>query len=193
MNMGLGVVGDPDIIFKRQNRFTFTIFKEGGSGGRAPRAIIPPFFVKTAELPKFTIDENELHYLNGIRYVTGKGRNEPITITYRDVATRVNNKIGKLRSWIGTFYNFNDRIRMHQSERQGYLSSAELAIYDGCGHYLDGWYLYDIIPTNSDFGSVAYESGDEIEISITLRYNHAFYLSNGECTEQYTPGECRGC
>ena len=57
---------------KLKNRYIFEI------GG------IPAFTIKTAQRPQITFDEVTLEHMNITKYVKGKGRWQPITITLYD-------------------------------------------------------------------------------------------------------------
>src|SRR5271170_6134358 len=77
--MGIGKLGDPDIIMKRKFRWLFSITVCGG-------ACVPPHYVKMASRPNVTIEQTEINFLNQKTWVPGKAAWDEITVTYLDVA-----------------------------------------------------------------------------------------------------------
>lgn len=179
MQMGIGRLGAPNIILKRKFRFTLEIFTPCGD--------IPIHYVKLAARPQLEIEEQELNFLNGVTWVPGKGRWQPITVTYVDVPDQ---EMQGLYSWIATVYDFNNPVNLKQSEKSGWAGTALLTMYDGCGYPLEFWLLQSCFPTSINFGDLDYANSEESTVELTLRYSEVAYTSN--CGPNPSPC-CEGC
>ncbi len=179
-NMGIGLLGQPGRIFKRKFRYTLEI--------DTPCGLIPRWFVKTASRPQLDIDETELNFLNGVTWIPGKGKWQPITVTYIDVADRL---AQPLYDWLVSVYNFVDPLRLKQSEKAGWRGQALLTMYDGCGTPLEFWLMDSVWPQSVNFGDLDYSDSSEITIELTLRYSEVAYLP--VCGLQVPTCPCVGC
>lgn len=183
MNMGIGKLGAPDIIIKRKFRWTLSI--------ATPVGIVPEAYVKVAARPQLDIDETEINYLNGVTWVPGKGKWQPLNVTYLDVA---NADLSPLYSWVATVYDFSQQNpidHLPQSEKAGWNGTATLKMYDGCGKEIDQWTLRSCWPQSINFGDLDYSDSEVATIDLTLRYSEANYQSLG-CGVTVTP-KCLGC
>jgi hypothetical protein len=177
--MGIGLVGRPEIIFKRKFRWLLEI--------STPCGFITSHFVKVAARPKLNIEDHEINYLNATTWIPGKAKWEPITVTYYDVP------IGEMQglwSWITTVYNFQDSVNLPMSEKAGWNGVASLTLYDGCGRELERWVLGSCWPQSVDFGELDYSNSEEVTIELQLRYSEVLYSSS--CGPMPNPC-CRGC
>jgi len=181
--MGIGNVGAPGVIFKRKFRWTLEI--------NTPCGFIPKHYVKTASRPKLEIEDYEINFLNAVSWIPGKGRWQPITVVYRDVAAQ---DFGALYSWINTVYQglggLQDTANLKQSEKAGWNGVANLVLYDGCGTPLENWLLGSVFPISVDFGELDYESSEEVTIELSLRYSEVAYQNL--CGPAVT-NCCQGC
>lgn len=180
MPMGIGALGAPNIIIKRKFRWTLAIATPCGN--------VPASFCKVAARPNLDIEETELNFLNATTWIPGKGKWQPISVTYIDVA---NAQMQGLYNWIATVYGFNDPINLPQSEKAGWAGTALLTMYDGCGSPLENWVLGSVWPQSVNFGDVDYQSSDVATIEMTLRYSEVFY--QGICGVLAIQNCCRGC
>lgn len=179
MTMGIGRLGAPNIIIKRKFRWTLEI--------STPCGFIPRHFVKLAARPHLEIDEHEISFLNATTWIPGKGKWQPITVTYIDVADA---EMAGLYNWIATVHDFTDPINLRNSEKAGWNGSALLTMYDGCGSPLEYWLLNSCWPQSANFGDLAYDDSSEATIELTLRFSEVTY--QGVCGPNPSPC-CRGC
>lgn len=200
VNMGIGELGQPNIILKRKFRFlaTFTPPSAAGLGGAAGPTESFSNFVKVASRPQLDIDETEIHFLNAIQYIPGKGRWQPLTVTYYDVASY---KLGPLYNWILSVYDFNKAIgesnssgsgNLPQSEKAGWAGSGTIEMLDGCGTVLERWTFEDVWPQSVNFGDLGYSESDECTIDVTYRFSKAKIEGIAGCMAQ-PQGNCVGC
>ena len=123
--MGMGLLGGPDIVFKRKYRWTFNLNVPCG----------PPIgeqVVKLAARPNLTIEETEINFLHGKMWIPGKGTWETITVTYYDIGN--DPSLSGLYAWLATIYDFTNVVNLYQSSQRGdggairgYSGEADLA------------------------------------------------------------------
>jgi hypothetical protein len=178
--MGMGQVGLPEVIFKRKFRWTLKIETACGE--------IPEHFVKTAARPKLEINETEINFLNGVDWIPGKAKWQPISVTYRDAG---NDALVALYDWMATIYDITRPVELNMGERANYNAEAVLTMRDGCGNGMEEWRLFNVWPTNIDFGDLDYESTDIATVDLTLRYSQAVFRNL--CGRDIRPCGCTGC
>lgn len=182
--MGIGVIGQSDITFKRKFRWTFEIL--GFCNNQ--QNLVPEHFVNIASRPNLSVEETEINHLNAKVWIPGKAAWETITVTYLDVA---NAEMQSLWNWLATVYDFTDPINLHMGERRDWGGIGVLNMYDGCGVLIEQWQMQKMFPTSINFGDLDYSSSDIATIELTLRYSDVIYRS---FCPAYTPkGCCTGC
>lgn len=179
-NMGIGKLGAPNLILKRKFRFTLEISTPCGN--------IPKHYVKVAARPQLEIEEQELNFLNAVTWVPGKGRWQPMSVTYIDVPDA---EMVGLYKWMATVYDFTEPVTLRQAEKVSWAGQANLIMYDGCGNPLERWLLKSVWPQSINFGDLDYSNSEEATIELTLRYSEVAYQSL--CGWTNNPGERFGC
>lgn len=190
-NMGIGLLGDPKIILKRKFRFLM-------EWTTPTNELVEKQYVKVASRPQLEIGEVELHFLNAIQWIPGKGKWNPLTVTYYDVA---DDKLKPLYDWIASIYDFNKAAgegnssgsgNLPQTEKAGWAGTGTLEMLDGCGNVIEKWTFYEAWPQSINFGDLDYSSPDECNIEVTFRFNKAKLEKGNNCG--ITPqGTCKGC
>ena len=177
--MGIGRLGSPDLVFKRNNRFLFSI--------ETPVGAIPPHYVKTAARPKWQTSATEVHYLNDITYLPGKVRYEPITVSYNEVSA---GDAGVLHSWLAAVRDHVTGQGARQSERPGWNATCQLMMLDGCGSPMEYWQLKGCFPESADFGQLDHADDGVATATITIRYDGLQYRN---ICGPSASASCRGC
>jgi hypothetical protein len=182
--MGMGVIGNPDMVFKRKFRWTFEILGFCNN----IQNIIPEHFIKSASRPNLSLEELEINHLNAKTWIPGKASWETITVTYIDVAHA---EMETLWNWLATIYDFTDPVQLSMGTKRDWDATGILNMYDGCGVLLETWQLQHMFPTAINFGEVDYSSSEECTIELTLRYSDLKYQS---FCPAFTPTSCcTGC
>jgi len=182
--MGIGVIGQPDMVFKRKFRWTFEI--RGFCDNEANA--VPEHFVKMAARPNIAIEETELNHLNAKMWIPGKATWETITVTYIDVA---HEEMRSLYDWLATVYDFTDPVNLRMGTKRDWRATGILNLYDGCGEILENWQLQNMWPTAMNFGELDYSNSEEATIELTLRYSQVSYRSY--CPDFIPESCCGGC
>ena len=181
--MGIGQLGQPNTIIKRKFRYTVEF--------TTPVGPIPKHFVKLANRPQLELDELEIQFLNASTWIPGKGRWQPLNITYIDVAS---SQMQGLYDWVASVYDFQTYAtgtNLKQTERKGWDSSCQISVYDGCGNEVERWDLSGCFPQSINFGDLDYGSNDECTIELVIRYDKA--KLTGYCGTPTPNGVCQGC
>lgn len=169
-DMGIGELGRPDVIFKRDFRFTFRIF--GFCGNQKNE--IPESFVKSAGRPRLTIEDTQIDFLNARTWIPGKSYWNTLDVVYQDVAHA---SARALWDWMTTVYDFTNPVKLRQGDRPNWDATGVLILYDGCGTPLEQWSMLHVFPTEINFGDVSYDSNNISEVTLTLRYSDVEYRS----------------
>jgi len=185
--MGLGQIGNSNLVFKRKFRWTFVVENVCGDS-------VPEHFVKLAARPNISIEETEINFLNAKTWIPGKGTWETITVTYYDVATGDN---AALWRWLANVYDFTDPTNLPQASARGgagnngFSGTGQLRLFDGCGTLLETWTMKGMWPTAINFGDLDYSNSEECTVELTLRYDEVQYRNN--CPGFDVSGCCTGC
>ena len=142
---------------KLKNRYIFEI------GG------IPAFTIKTAQRPQITFDEVVLEHMNITKYVKGKGRWQPITITLYDPI--VPSAASAVVEW----------LRLHHESSTGrdgyqdfYKKNINFKVLGPVGDKVEEWTLKGAYISNASFGELDWSNAtDPVDITLTLRYDYA--------------------
>ena len=129
---------------------------------------LPAYLVKTMARPSITFEEVELHHINVKRYVHGKATWEPIEVTLYDPV--VPSAAQGVMEW----------IRLHHESVTGrdgysdfYKKNITFNLLDPVGAVVEEWELKGAYIQSANFGDLAFDSSDPVEISLTLRYDYA--------------------
>lgn len=182
--MGIGVIGQPDMVFKRKFRWTFEIFGFCAN----EKNVVPEHFVNVASRPNLAIEETEINHLNAKTWIPGKASWETISVTYLDVA---HEQMNSLWNWLATVYDFTDPINLKMGNKRDWSATGVLSMYDGCGTLIETWQLQHMFPTAINFGDLDYSSSDIATIELTLRYSDVKYRSH--CPDFQPQGCCSPC
>tara|TARA_R110000824_G_scaffold242099_1_gene430813 strand:- start:94 stop:582 length:489 start_codon:yes stop_codon:yes gene_type:complete len=150
-----------DIMFtpfepKLKNRFIMQI------GG------INAYLIKTATRPQIQFDEVILEHMNVTRYVKGKGRWQPIEITLYDPV--VPSAAQQVMEWIRLSH---ESVTGRDGYADFYKKDVSFQVLGPVGDVVEEWELKGTFIQEANFGDLAFESSDPIEISLTLKYDYA--------------------
>ena len=160
--MAVGELLEPqDIMFtdfepKLKNRFIMNI--DG----------INAYLIKTMSRPTLESEEVELAHMNTTRYVKGKSKWSTIDITLYDPI--VPSAAQQVIEW----------VRLHHESVTGrdgysdfYKKDITFNLLDPVGAVVEEWELKGAYIQSANFGDLAFDSSDPVEISLTLRYDYA--------------------
>lgn len=129
---------------------------------------IDAFLCKTANRPTFETGETEIGWINSTRWVAGKTKPGTMELTLHDgIAPSAAQQV---MEW----------VRLHTesvSGRSGYADfykrDIQLKMLDPVGTVIELWDIKGAFITNASFGSLDYTSEENVEVSLTLRFDQA--------------------
>ena len=150
-----------DIMFtpfepKLKNRFIMQI------GG------INAYLIKTANRPQIDFDEVILEHMNVTRYVKGKGRWQPLEITLYDPI--VPSASQQVMEWVRLSH---ESITGRDGYSDFYKKDVSFQVLGPVGDVVEEWELKGTFIQSANFGDLAFDSSDPVEISLTLKYDYA--------------------
>jgi len=193
--MGLDTLSNPNLVFKRKYRWSFGASWNGG--------IIAPTLVKSASRPNLEIGEQEINYMHGKMWIPGKPEYQTMEVVYFDVGGNIGqSSIRNLYSWLASVYNFTGSTVGPRTYTQaskmgdgtnnvGYAGVGNLELYDGCGSIMEQWQILGMWPKTLNFGDLAYDSNEEVTVSVTFRYHDVRYQMF--CPNGTIQPICAGC
>jgi len=182
INMGIGRLGENSTAIKRKFRFLVDIEPYSARS-------IHGGFVKTAKRPGWEVDEQELNFLNARTWIAGKHSYTEIEVVYIDAGVE---EIGALIEWVGKLSNINNSVSFEMGTSfRDYGASVSIRSFDGCGNEMETWTVENAWPKTVDFGELDYSSSEEMNITVTLRYDQVNYV--GICPPVSIHPSCTGC
>ena len=150
-----------DIMFtpfepKLKNRFIMQI------GG------INAYLIKTANRPQIDFDEVILEHMNVTRYVKGKGRWQPLEITLYDPV--VPSAAQQVMEWVRLGH---EAVTGRDGYSDFYKKDITFNLLGPVGDVIEEWELKGAFIQSPNFGDLAFDSSDPVEITLTLRYDYA--------------------
>ena len=160
--MAAGELIEPnDIMFrnwepKLKNRFMMNI--DG----------INAYLVKAINRPSLEADEVVLEHMNVTRYVKGKSRWQPIDITLYDPV--VPSAAQQVMEWIRLGH---ESVTGRDGYSDFYKKNVTFNLLGPVGDKVEEWELVGAYPQSVNFGDLAFDASDPVEISVTLKYDYA--------------------
>ena len=140
---------------KRKNRWVFAI--EG----------IDAFILKTAARPSFTINEQEINFINAKRYVAGKMTFDQMSVTLHDPIAPSGAQ--QVMEWIRTHY---ESVSGRAGYADFYKRDCQLKLLDPVGTVVELWDIKGAFLTNANFGDLSYDGEEPADISLTIRFDN---------------------
>jgi len=129
------------------------------------------FVMKTAARPQATFEETVIDYINAKRWISGKQAWNPIAVTLHDPINP--SAANNVMQWMRLNYE-------NRTGRMGYASvykkDITLKLLDPEGNVVEIWDLKGTWPMDINWGDLDYASSDNVEISMSLRFDNAILL-----------------
>jgi len=150
-----------DIMFtpfepKLQNRFILQI--DG----------VPAFTIKAANRPEIVFEEVELHHMNVVRYVKGKGQWSELSMTLYDPI--VPSAAQSIMEWVRLSH---ESVTGRDGYSDFYKKDVTIQILGPVGDIVEEWSLKGTWVKQATFGTLDQTTNDAVEIEVTLRYDYA--------------------
>ena len=129
---------------------------------------INAYLIKATKRPSLESDEIMLEHMNTTRYVKGKTRWQPLDITLYDPV--VPSAAQQVMEWIRLSH---ESVTGRDGYSDFYKKTVTFNLLGPVGDIVEEWELKGCFVQSADFGEVAFDSSDPIEITATLRYDYA--------------------
>jgi hypothetical protein len=183
---------------KRKYSFEVIISSENGT--------LETYFAKSCTKPSFTITPTEHNYLNHTFHYPGRLTWNDINITFVDpgvatVADTVGPSDSASKSLVGILSaagykppgSANDNATMSKSKAVNALQGVTINQLNDAGETLDSWNLVNAWISEINFGDLAYDSDELVEITCTIKYDFAKFKEPGSTAAwTFAPGNQEG-
>ena len=129
---------------------------------------INAYLIRAANRPSLESEEVVLEHMNVTRYVKGKSRWQPLEITMYDAV--VPSAAQQVMEWVRLSH---ESVTGRDGYADFYKKDVQFNLLGPVGDVVEEWELKGAFIQNVNFGDVAFDSSDPVEISLTLRYDYA--------------------
>lgn len=169
-DIGIPGVGSGILQPKLKNRWRVTFANMGGGADSQPLSLQ----AVTLTRPVLSFEEVQLDRYNARAYVAGKYTFEPMTVTFEDdvssTATQVLQEqlqnqqflVGAEGQWLAA-----------AGEGSLYKFVTYLDLLDGNEQVIEKWTVEGCFIQNIDYMDLDYAASEAVQITVTLRYDHA--------------------
>ena len=109
-----------------------------------------------------------LEHINTTRYVKGKSRWQPLDITLYDPI--VPSAAQQVHEWILLHH---EAVTGRDGYADFYKKDITFNLLDPVGAKIEEWQLKGAYIQSANFGDLAFDASDPVEITLTLRYDYA--------------------
>lgn len=176
VDIGIPGVGTGILHPKQKNRWRVTFANMGGGSNSQPVSMQ----ATKINRPHIKFEKVQLHRYNSISYIAAKHSFEPISLTIQDDVTSfasqvIQNQLQQQQWLIG-------------AEGQWMAAAGEGSIYkfvtyldqlDGNDQVIERWSIEGCWLEDVEYGELAYETGDPVEITITMSYDNPRQILGG--------------
>ena len=129
---------------------------------------IPAYLIKTAARPQITFEDVELHHMNVVRYVKGKGQWQPLTITLYDPI--VPSAAQAVMEWVRLGH---ESVTGRDGYSDFYKKDVTFNVLGPVGDKVEEWTLKGTYINDAQFGDMDFSDSTAVEITLQLRYDYA--------------------
>ena len=129
---------------------------------------IPAYLIKTANRPQVTFEEVTLEHMNVKRYVKGKGAWAEMTMTLYDPV--VPSAAQAVMEWLRLSH---ESVTGRDGYSDFYKKDVTFNVLGPVGDKIEEWTLKGAFIQSANFGDMAFDVSDPVEITATLRYDYA--------------------
>jgi hypothetical protein len=129
---------------------------------------IDAFLLKTAARPQQNFEEVVIDWINGKRYLAGKGEFQTIQIVlYDPIAPSAAQQV---MEWIRLNY---ECVSGRSGYADFYKRDIQIKLLDPLGTVVELWDVKGAWAKESNFGELDYASNDAADITVTIRFDQA--------------------
>ena len=129
---------------------------------------INAYLIKAINRPTLESDEVILEHMNVTRYIKGKSRWGPLDITLYDPI--VPSAAQQVMEWVRLSH---ESVTGRDGYADFYKKNITFNLLEPVGDVVEEWELKGAFIQNCNFGELAFDSSDPLEITATLRFDYA--------------------
>lgn len=130
---------------------------------------IDSFLVKTASRPTVTTEEVAIPWMGSTRYIAGRTTFNTMTVTLHEAIAPAASQ--QVNEWLRLCF---EPVSGRGGYADFYKRDIQLKMVDPVGSVIQWWDIKGAWITEANFGDLTYEGSEQVEISLTLRYDIAF-------------------
>lgn len=155
---------------KRKNRWRVTFANMGGGVDSQPVTVQ----AVTVTRPKLSFEEISIHRYNTTAYAAAKHTWEPLNLVIEDdvtsTASRVIQAQLQAQQWI---IGAEGQFLATAGEASQYKFALNLDQLDGNAQVIERWVVEGCWLREVDWGDLDYSTGDQVQIPLVIRFDHA--------------------
>lgn len=129
---------------------------------------IDAFLLKTASRPQYTTESVEIPWINYTRYVAGKTKFNPISVTLYDPIAPSGAQ--QVMEWIRLHY---ESVSGRAGYADFYKRDIQLKLLDPIGTVVEHWDIKGAFITDANFNDLDMAASDNVEITLSIVYDNA--------------------
>lgn len=129
---------------------------------------IDAFLCKTSARPSVTTEEIEIPWINATRYLAGKSKFEPMSVTLYDPIAPSGAQ--QVMEWMRLQY---ESVSGRSGYADFYKRDIQLSLLDPIGTVVERWDIKGAFIVSSNFGELDMSSSEAQMIELSLRYDNA--------------------
>ena len=128
---------------------------------------IDAYIIKTAARPTVTTEEVAMNWINSTRYIAGK-------TTFGDMAVTLHDPIApsaaqQVMEWLRLCF---ESVAGRSGYSDFYKRDIQSRVLDPVGTQVELWDIKGAWIKEANFGDLTYEGSDNVEISLTIRFDN---------------------
>ena len=175
-DIGIPGVGSGILHPKHKNRWRITFANMGGGVDSQP---VSMQVIKTNR-PHLVKEEVQLHRYNSTAWIASKYSWEPLNLVMQDDVTGTASQVIQAQlqkqQWL---IGAEGQWLAAAGEGSLYKFVSYLDMLDGNDQVIEKWTIEGCWLKDVDWGEVAFEDGNPVELSIVVRYDHARQVLGG--------------
>ena len=129
---------------------------------------IPAYLIRAGNRPTINFETVELHHMNVVRYVKGKGQWQSLDITLYDPI--VPSGAQAVNEWIRLHHESVTGVDGYSSE---YKKDITFNLLSPNGEKIEQWIIKGAFLTAANFQDLDFASNDVVDIGLTMQYDYA--------------------
>ena len=175
---GIPLSGNGILHPKQRNRFQVKFVNLLGDGTNITRQVV------TCNRPTITFEEITMHRYNSISFAAAKHSWSEFQVTLEDdltglASSAVQSQLERQQRLIGADHSSGQWLNA-AATASAYKFGCQLEMLDGNEAISETWNMEGCWIKEASYGDLDYSTGDAVQISLQIRYDHAWQRLNNQ-------------